>query len=44
MYVEDGVVKKQFIEKGFADDHGEDPFTVSDAETMLKYLSSSDRK
>lgn len=38
MYVEDGTVKKQFIEDGFADDFGEDPFSVSDADTMLKYL------
>eukprot|EP00026_Physarum_polycephalum_P016162 Phypoly_transcript_17014.p1 GENE.Phypoly_transcript_17014~~Phypoly_transcript_17014.p1 ORF type:complete len:239 (-),score=37.73 Phypoly_transcript_17014:68-784(-) len=40
MYVEDGVVKKQFIEKGFSDDHGEDPFHVSDADTMLNYLKN----
>ena len=40
MYVEDGVVKKQFIEPGFVDDHKEDPFTNSDANTMLKYLQS----
>eukprot|EP01110_Echinostelium_bisporum_P000098 TRINITY_DN10193_c0_g1_i1.p1 TRINITY_DN10193_c0_g1~~TRINITY_DN10193_c0_g1_i1.p1 ORF type:complete len:198 (+),score=94.54 TRINITY_DN10193_c0_g1_i1:55-648(+) len=40
MYVVDGVVKKQFIEPGFADDFGEDPFTNSDADTMLNYLKS----
>jgi len=40
MYVEDGVVKKQFIEPGFADDYSEDPFTNSDAKTMLNYLKS----
>jgi len=40
MYVEDQVVKKQFVEKGFIDDHTEDPFEVSNAETMLKYLAS----
>jgi len=39
MYVEDGVVKKQFIEPGFVDDHTEDPFTNTDAVTMLKYLN-----
>lgn len=38
MYVDDMVVKKQFVEKGFADDFGEDPFEVSDADTMLNYL------
>lgn len=38
MFVDDGVVKKQFIEPGFADDHHEDPFTNSDAATMLTYL------
>jgi peroxiredoxin len=40
MYVEDGVCKKHFMEDGFADDHPEDPFAVSDAETMLNYLKS----
>jgi len=40
MYVEDGVVKKQFIESGFSDNHHEDPFQNSDANTMLKYLQS----
>ena len=34
MYVEDGVIKKMFIEPDVAGD----PFQVSDADTMLKYL------
>ena len=34
MYVEDGVIKKMFIEPEVAGD----PFQVSDADTMLKYL------
>jgi peroxiredoxin len=38
MYVEDGVIQKLFIEPGFADNCAEDPFEVSDAETMLTYL------
>jgi len=40
MYVENGVIQKAFIEDGFADNFGEDPFKVSNAETMLKYLNS----
>jgi len=38
MYVEDGVIKKMFIEPGFSDDCPDDPFEVSDAGTMLNYL------
>jgi len=38
MYVEDGVVKKMFIEPGFSDNCPDDPFEISDAETMLNYL------
>jgi glutaredoxin-like protein len=34
MYVEDGVIKKMFIEP----EVDGDPFQVSDADTMLKYL------
>lgn len=40
MYVEDGVIKKAFIEPGFMDDCPEDPLEVSDAKTMLDYLKS----
>lgn len=39
-YAEDGVVKKAFIEPGFTDNCPDDPFEVSDAETMKKYLQS----
>ncbi|MBI1998997.1 MAG: peroxiredoxin [Parcubacteria group bacterium] len=39
MYVEDSVIKKMFIEPGFRDDCPNDPFEVSDAGTMLKYLN-----
>ncbi|MDO8572988.1 MAG: peroxiredoxin [bacterium] len=40
MYVEDGNIKKMFIEPGFSDDCPNDPFEVSDAQTMLSYLKS----
>lgn len=40
MYVEDGEIKKIFAEAGFADNCPTDPFEVSDADTMLKYLKS----
>jgi len=38
MYVEDGEIKKMFIEPGFKDNDPEDPFEVSDANAMLNYL------
>jgi peroxiredoxin len=38
MHVVDGVIKKMFIEDGKSDNFGDDPFLVSDAETMLTYL------
>lgn len=38
MYVEDGEIKKMFVEPGFMDDCPTDPFEVSDAKTMLDYL------
>jgi peroxiredoxin len=40
MYVVDGVIQKMFVEEGMEDNHGKDPFEVSDAETMLTYLKS----
>lgn len=40
MYVEDGEIKKVFAEEGFMDNCPDDPFEVSDAETMLAYLKS----
>lgn len=40
MYVDDGEIKKMFIEGDFGDNCPTDPFAVSDAETMLKYLKS----
>lgn len=45
MYVEDGAIKKIFIEPGFSDNCPDDPFETSDAKTMLEYLKTrpSDR-
>ncbi|HYD92840.1 MAG TPA: peroxiredoxin [Candidatus Paceibacterota bacterium] len=40
MYVEDGVIKKAFVEPGFSDNCPDDPFEVSDADTMLEYLKA----
>ncbi|OHA91867.1 MAG: peroxiredoxin [Candidatus Zambryskibacteria bacterium RIFCSPHIGHO2_01_FULL_46_30] len=40
MYVEDGEIKKIFIEPGFSNNCPNDPFEVSDAQTMLKYLQA----
>ncbi|KAL7561890.1 hypothetical protein ACA910_011054 [Epithemia clementina (nom. ined.)] len=41
MVVNDGVIEKMFVEPGRTHDSGPDPFEVSDAETMVKYLKSS---
>ena len=38
MYVEDGEIKKVFAESGFMDNAPDDPFEVSDANTMMEYL------
>jgi peroxiredoxin len=38
IYVEDGEIKKAFIEPGFMDNCPDDPFEVSDVDTMLGYL------
>jgi len=40
MFVDDGVIKKQFIEPN----KGGDPFEVSDADTMLNYLNPNAKK
>lgn len=39
MLVKDGVVEKLFLEPGFSDNCPDDPFEVSSAETMVRYLS-----
>lgn len=38
MIVKDGVIEKLFIEPGFMDNCEEDPFTVSDVDTLLTHL------
>lgn len=38
MFVDNGEIKKVFIEPGFQNDCPTDPFEVSDADTMLVYL------
>lgn len=40
MYVEDGVIKKMFVEPGFMDNCPTDPFEVSDSMTMLNYIKT----
>ncbi|HVW82661.1 MAG TPA: peroxiredoxin [Candidatus Paceibacterota bacterium] len=40
MFVEDGTIKKLFVEPGLVDNCQEDPFELSDAQTMLAYLKS----
>lgn len=41
MVVEDGEIKKMFIEPGLSDNCPTDPFEVSDADTMLAYLKGA---
>lgn len=43
-YVDDGEVKKMFVEPGFDDNCPSDPFEVSDAETMLNWLKEQKAK
>ena len=38
MVIDDGIVEQMFVEPGLEDNHADDPFVVSDAETMIKYL------
>ncbi len=40
MVVTDGKIEKMFIEPGFQDNCPDDPFEVSDADTMLEYVKS----
>ena len=40
MVVKDGEIEKMFVEAGLEDNHAEDPFEVSDADTVLAYLDS----
>lgn len=38
MVVDDGEIEQIFVEPGFCDNAGDDPFEVSDVDTMLTYL------
>lgn len=38
MFVDDGEIKQMFVEDGYADNAADDPFEVSDADTMLGWL------
>ena len=40
MFVDNGEIKKMFVEDGYEDNCATDPFEVSDADTMLNYLKS----
>src|SRR3989344_5433091 len=40
MFVDNGIIIKMFVESGFRDNAPNDPFKVSDAGTMRKYLES----
>ena len=42
MLANDGKIEKMFIEPGFSDNAPEDPFEVSDADTMLAYLKGTE--
>lgn len=42
MLVEDGEIEKMFVEPGLADNAPDDPFEVSDADTMLDHVKSLD--
>ncbi|MES2225263.1 MAG: peroxiredoxin [Patescibacteria group bacterium] len=42
MLVKDGIIEKLFAEPGFSDNCAEDPFTVSDADTLLKAIKGSE--
>ncbi|HEY4519659.1 MAG TPA: peroxiredoxin [Candidatus Paceibacterota bacterium] len=43
MFVNDGTIEKMFIEPEFSDNCGTDPFSVSDANTMLAYLREQNK-
>ena len=43
MVVKDGVIEKLFEEPGKGDNHAEDPFEVSDADTMLGWLKGDEK-
>jgi thioredoxin-dependent peroxiredoxin len=40
MFVDNGVIEELFVEPNFEDNHEEDPFEVSDADTMMAYIKN----
>lgn len=42
MFVDNGEIKKLFVEPGFSNDCPTDPFEVSDADSMLNYLKGAE--
>ncbi|MGD1715487.1 peroxiredoxin [Hydrocoleum sp. CS-953] len=42
MVVNDCKIEKMFVEAGFSDNYGDDPFEVSDADTVLAYLKGTE--
>ncbi len=41
MVVNDGEIEKMFVEPGFSDNARDDPFTVTDADTILAWLKDA---
>ena len=41
LVAQDMKIEKEFVEPGFSDDCADDPFEVSDADTVLAYLRGS---
>ncbi len=41
MVVDNSEIKQMFVEDGFADNYGDDPFEVSDADTVLTWLKAN---
>lgn len=44
MHVVDGEIRAQFVEPGLMDNCPDDPFSVSDVDTMLAYLQKTEGK
>jgi len=40
MVVDNGLIEMIFVEQGKEDNHADDPFDVSDVDSMLTYLTS----
>ena len=44
MVVNNGIIEKIFTEKGMSNNCPSDPFEISDAKTMIKYLTKNNKK